>query len=295
MEDKIRFLHREEIDIAKWDDTITNAHNTRLYGLSWYLDIMIDKSWSAIIWGDYDAVFPVLSKKVTFLTYLTQPYLCQQLGIFTNRNQDIQDYIAQVIKYLKCKFLKTDVLIKADFAEKPNINRKTNHLLLLDKPYEVLKNNYNRNTKRNIQKSEKIDTLIRESIDIQEFVQFMSRYDKSQIIKTIRTQIDKLTKCSLEKQIGKVLIAEYNNETLAACFYIEFQNRIYFLLCTSSEKGIENNSMYALIDHIIKQNADTNKILDFTGSSIENIARRNLGFGAKIETYFHLKTKWMPF
>ena len=47
--------------------------------------------------------------------------------------------------------------------------------------------------------------------------------------------------------------------------------------------------MFLLIDHIIRQEAGKNTILDFEGSKIEGVARFYKGFGAKNHPYFILK------
>lgn len=292
---KVAFLKRNQIDIEKWDQCLKSAFNQKVYAYSWYLDIMTNRSWSALVFGDYQAVFPVFSKEFLLLPYATQPYLCQQLGVFSIHDRDIKDFVTVIIRFLKTKFIKTDFLINPHFVQSADLIPKVNHILYLNKPYTNLYDDYNRNTKRNLKKSLECVIEIKETTDVKEFVSFLEIYDKSKIIKSINGQISALVSFVLDNNSGKILIAKDDSEILAACFYIESGDRIYFLLCGSSFKGTEHKSMYALIDFIIKKYAQSFKILDFTGSNIENIARRNIGFGAIDETYFHLKTFYRGF
>lgn len=289
---KVVLLQRNEIDIERWDECIKNAFNQRIYAYSWYLDIMTKKSWSALIFGSYEAVFPIFSKKLLLIPYVTQPYLCQQLGVFGMNDQDIKDFGKTILKFLNSKFIKADLLINQHFVQSSDLVPKVNHILHLNKPYKELNNQYNRNTKRNLKKSLEYAIEIKESKDIKGFVDFLELFDKTKVIKSIKGQIETLIKYALDKNVGKILTADHNIEKFAACFYIESSDRIYFLLCGSSTKGIEQKTMYPLIDYIINKYAESGKILDFTGSNMDNIARRNEGFGAVTETYFHLKTFW---
>ena len=66
---KFRYLSNFNIDKVKWDDCISNSFNRRVYALSWYLDIVAVK-WDAIVYGDYEAVCPIVFKKrLFFKTY----------------------------------------------------------------------------------------------------------------------------------------------------------------------------------------------------------------------------------
>ena len=57
----------------------------------------------------------------------------------------------------------------------------------------------------------------------------------------------------------------------------------------SSDLGLELGATFFAIDNVIQNNANSAKILDFEGSNIDSIRRRNIGFGGVDDTYFHLK------
>ena len=56
---KIYYIKNININREKWDDCVSNSVNSRVYGLSWYLDIVC-KNWDGIVIDDYEIVFPVI-------------------------------------------------------------------------------------------------------------------------------------------------------------------------------------------------------------------------------------------
>jgi hypothetical protein len=52
--------------------------------------------------------------------------------------------------------------------------------------------------------------------------------------------------------------------------------------------------MFLLIDDFIRQNAESNLILDFEGSNIQGIARFYAGFGAEPQTYLSVRINRLP-
>ena len=49
--------------------------------------------------------------------------------------------------------------------------------------------------------------------------------------------------------------------------------------------------MFFLIDNFIKNNAETDFLLDFEGSNIEGVQRFYKGFGAENQNYIHIYYK----
>lgn len=290
-----KHLTRHEIDVAKWNEAIKNAVNTRIYAYSWYLDVMTDRQWSALIFKDYDCVFPLLVKTRFYLKYVTHPYLCQQLGIFSKTSDQLDIYSNYVLDYLKVSYFKTDCSVNNNFIKNGDLTTKTNHILDLTKPYQEIKKSYNRNTKRNIVKALTEMVVIEETSEINTFLHFMKKNDNTKIVDSIEKNIHTLIETTFKLGRGLLIFAKDHSGLNAVAFFIIDENRIYFLLCSSDKSGKEKKAMYLIIDSVIKRFAGSNKILDFTGSNMANIARRNLGFGAIDETYFSLRLRWNPF
>ena len=51
----IQHIKRKDLDILKYDACIENSIQSRIYGFSWYLDIVADH-WEVLVLDDYEAV-----------------------------------------------------------------------------------------------------------------------------------------------------------------------------------------------------------------------------------------------
>jgi hypothetical protein len=287
---KIQYINRIDINENAWNHVVRHSPFNRVYAYTWFLDHMSDQAWSGIVIGDYEAVFPLLIKTKLLLKYITTPPLCQQLGLFMLNDKNSAFYLAEIQKSLK-SYLKTELTLHHGSGFANHCVSKTNHILPLNRPYEILKQGYNRNTIRNINAAKKTNVNIVSTIEVHAFLDFVLVHEPSGSVKSIYTQLHHLVSHTLLHGNGHIIEVHQNGKPEAVAYYIEDPERIYFLVCASTDKGKEMKLMYLLIDHLIKTYADTNKVLDFTGSNIPSIARRNLGFGATAEAYYFLKMK----
>lgn len=288
---KIQFLSRKDINENAWNHVVRHSPFNRVYATTWFLDAMSDCAWTGIVIGDYDAVFPLLIKKKLFLQYITTPPLCQQLGLFTSNEKNKEIYINAIKKSLQ-SYLKTELTLHTGSNFKSHCTPKTNHVLHLDEPYEILKKGYNRNTTRNINNAQKAALNIEQSTDVTAFLDFALLHEPSGSISQIYTQLNQLIHHTLLQKNGQIIAMRHEGKAEAMAYFIDDNERIFFLVCASSDKGKEMKLMYVLIDYLIQKYAGTNKIFDFTGSNMPQIARRNLSFGATSEEYYFLKMKF---
>jgi hypothetical protein len=291
---ELRLLQREEIDDEKWDNYIANSSQSNVYGLTWYLDAVTQGRWQALVSGDYDIVLPFLKKSKYFLPYITQPFLCQRLGLFCKEKEIPADVIDAFYDKLSAKVVKYDVLTTGNFSLKLKHGIKENHIIDLTLSYENLANKYNRNTNRNLAFAKKVESQkVTYHAHTTTQIDFLKDNDPTLLINKNHTKVESLIKSAISLKSGFLISVMENNEIRSAAFFLTFGNRIYFLLCASDPRGKEIKSMYLLIDHVIKRYAEEYKIFDFTGSNIKNIAQRNLGFGASVERYYHIFGSWL--
>ena len=290
----MKWIERQDIDMLKWEQCIDDSLFPSLFVRSWYLDIMTDGMWQAIVDENYKAVFPVFKKKKFGIPYITMPFLCQRTGIVT-----ISDYHPDPAAYIKLflaqNLLKMDLKMVSPVIPVGKTNIRVNHILPLTKSYQDISKDYNRNTVRNIKTSQKSGTDITMEYDVDLMFNFIKDYDITGLTQKFSRQVKQLISQSIQKGSGFGLRATLNDQTVSIGFFILDSERLYFLLCASNENGKRVRSMYQMIDHIIQYNASKKLILDFTGSSAENIARRNEGFGAEKEIYYHLKWNILGF
>jgi hypothetical protein len=280
---QIVYTEHSSIDKKKWDQAILSAGNGLLYACSWYLDCIAPK-WDALIADDYNYVFPVTIKHKYKIPYLVQPFLAQQLGLFSQNS--ITETILQ--KFIH-KLPSYSYEINLNYANSTDEGiPMTNLILDLKKPYEQLRQSFSKNTLRNIAKARSREYRLSE-LGFDEFIkhyQAIEHKDKKinqvLIFRVIKAGFDRdqIRCCGLKSPDG-------NYDAILAYGY--FNKRISYLFPASTERGKNHSAMFMLVDELVKTYAMQGVCFDFEGSMIEGIARFYRGFGAIEQPYRILK------
>ena len=309
-----QYIKNKQINREKWDKCISESINSRVYALSWYLDIVC-KNWDGIIFGDYDVVFPVVFKKIFFFKESYHPLFCQQLGPFYQKknlinrnfiesfNEILTKYFTSHIYHITFEY-NLELRDKYDFKNMLSFNCKkssfldfqhrTNLVIHLGKTYDQLKSSYNKNTIRNLKKSSQFKLKITHEIEPDKF---MDLYKKN---KNIRASIQKfypfkmsnysivkqLISTCLSKKMGQ-LIAVFDQEEniISAAFFLNCFKRKIMLFNVTHPKKNQYHSMTFLIDYFIKSHSKKDMLLDFEGSNIEGVKKFYNGFGSFNQPY----------
>jgi hypothetical protein len=75
----MHYFKNHQIDKAKWDNAIQGIEGAPVYALSFYLDAVTGKKWSAYINNDYSALIPVYYRNLPGIKRIIQPPFTQQL------------------------------------------------------------------------------------------------------------------------------------------------------------------------------------------------------------------------
>ncbi len=287
----IKYLKNREIDKKKWDQKVSCACNEILYAYSWYLDL-VAPGWGALVWGDYEYIMPLPGKRKYGISYLFQPPLTQQLGIFAEK-EITPHFVSLFLKHIPAKFLLIDLNLNVEntLVEYPQFSefqRITYHLSLFQ-PYDKIYKNYNQNTKRNLKKSQKSNVRISRNEDVEIFFQFWKEHSKLPGTKE-SDLLEKLVRVSLERNCGELLVAfDREQQPAAICFFIFCRTKIIYLAAASSPRGRESGASFMLIDKTIQKYAEKKLLLDFEGSMIPSVARFYKGFGGKEQKFLRIK------
>lgn len=280
---QIDYLSHPSIDKEKWDQAILSAGNGLLYACSWYLDC-VAPAWDALVANDYEYVFPVTIKHKYKLPYIVQPFLAQQLGLFTSKPVSeslLQKFIAKLPSY--------SYEINLNYANPTREGLEMPNLVVeLNRPYELIQQAYSKNTLRNIAKAQKYQYISKE-VDSEVFLNIYhseehrdKKVNKSLISKVVRTGYDRgFIRCCV--------VTAQDGSPDAALAYGLFNQRISYLFPVSTERGKLQSAMFLLVDELIRRHTNEAHCFDFEGSMIEGIARFYKGFGASEEPYRILK------
>ena len=280
----MKYFRHHEIDFEKWDNCIENACNSLIYAKSWYLHI-VSPQWEALIVGNYEVVMPLPKKKKYGISYLVQPILTQQLGVFSEQKIHetlLQQCISKIPYWSYCINLNSENCIEKAL-------KLPNYELDLQKNYEELFQKFSQNTQRNIAKTEKLEIVIKDNLLPNDFLDFYFSTEKT-YSEPSKNIVSQLVYTGFERK-ELSLWGAYNaeNKLIAALCLLHSHNRLIYFLPVSNEEGKKTSAMFAIINEIIKKNAATNCVLDFEGSRIEGIARLYQGFGAQLKPYFQIR------
>ena len=285
---KIKYLKHNEIDFEKWDSCINNSINHLVYAESWYLDIVCDSSWDALVLEDYKAVMPLSLKSKIGLHYVQQPVWTQQLGVFSPQlitEKIVFNFIKAVPK--KFKVISSNLNYN-NKCSKLQLMAKHNLVLNLNSVYDELKISYSSNTKRNINKAAKNNVQINFNY-IDSFMEFIKSTLEEPLPENHITILNQIIDKSLFNNKGFIVTALQNDNVIAACFILKTSKRLIYRVARSNKIGKESKAMFLIVDELVKKYSNTNYILDFEGSEIEGVARFYKGFGAINEPYYYLK------
>lgn len=288
--------------MGKWDDAINNSVNAYVYAYSYFLDIVTDGQWDALILDDYELIMPLPYKVKYGFKYIYQPPFNQQLGIFYKSkcsNFDIFEFLHALPKNVKFLELNFNKFLFGRIPEQFVSATNNNFELEVTDNYERIYQNYSTNLKRNLKKAVGFGLKEINYVKPEELVQLFSLNKGSQLKVYKDSDYQKLIKLTyLLMHKGKAEIKGVINEMntiIAAALFVRSNNRKIFLFSGLSEEGKEKSAMPFLIDNYIKSDQFGHYILDFEGSNDENLARFYKSFGSSKFQYQRVLIDNLPF
>lgn len=293
----IIYLKNSEIDRDKWDTCVKFSPGAMAYALSWYLDTM-SPGWDALIEDDYLAVFPLPGDKKLGFNYIATPLFLQQLGVFCPdgcKDERANEFISCIPAFYR--------LIDLSISNDPNVQGfksvpRSNYELSLRESYDALWFGYSSDCRRNINNSHRYQQDISYDVTPKEVTAlFKSNIGrKAGRIRDIHYQrLESLMELCLNRGYGKIAgVRSPKGKLLWCMFIIDSCNRITMLVTVGSRKSREMRTGYHVVDQIIRENAGSDKVLDFAGSSVPSIAVFMKSFGSLRKGYHRIYRNTLP-
>jgi hypothetical protein len=297
----IQYVDHHQIDPTKWDSAILRSPHPLAYGLFEYLNAVCESQWDALIYNDYEAVFPLPFKKKFGIKYIIQPVFCQQLGAFgSNVNVRTNDFLSAIPK----RFLRVRLQLNPYFdqtneiesiqtkpagiiASSGKLTTKTNMTIQLSQPLD-----YNKDCKKNLHRlaelpiEYKINAIsIRDAIDT-----YRKAWGKQN--PEIGDEHYQLFANACTEKLSFTVTAHHQKEgdlLGAAIFLITPENTkrsLHYVCAGPTEAGKSIGVMHGVIDFILNRYQGENMLFDFEGSSIASVASFYKKFGANEEPFF---------
>lgn len=285
----IQYIINKQINTKKWDYCVQHSINTRIYGQSWYLE-MVSDDWDAIVMNDYQAVMPLPIRIKNSFKYVYPPYFAPQMGIFSQLSVN-DAMVAAFLKAIPTKFLVVELRLNTQMKMPENLVIENVRTFLLDfvEPYDQLYAKFSKNTKRNIKKAEAAGLFIMENGVVNDIVRLFRQTkiaDKANFVARDYERLARLVSIHINLKMGNLwLVFDKNNNLQAGAFFIQYLNQAAFLFSGRGDNSSDNGAMHFLINEYIKKNAGKDIVFDFCGSNTDSLARFYAGFGAKPSYY----------
>jgi len=288
----IKILNRDEIDTKKWDKCIDEAQNGLVYGYSWYLDI-VSPNWKAIVANNYEYILPLTWKQKYGLKYIYKPTHIQKLNIFSKKT--VKDFIYyKFFSKIPMSFIFVEIMIDANLClktSKYNFSKRDTYELNLNKSAKELVKSFTKSHLKNIKKAKKrnieivISKNILDVIEVKKEVIKRNNLNNSNHILTLT----KILKYSQERTLKPMVYSAYENDKLEASAYFMPFRDVYLIYSGTTDSARKTGAMFLIIEQFILENSGNERILDFVGSDIDGVAKRNAGFGSKKRQYTYVK------
>jgi hypothetical protein len=238
-----------------------------------------------------------LTKKSKFgISYLYQPILCHQLGVFST----VKDNVFCIDNFLQAipeKFKIVDIAINSSNCISANahphqIIERQNQKLEIHLPYDNIKDKYSKSHRKNINRflkrgNCKIETnfgyldFYRHKMD--SFTKLGVKLSKQERL----NYLNLLKELDQKKRLKIYLGVDTNDRVVGGICFLFLDFNAVTIQSFINEDGKKSGLVFYLLDDFIRANSEKQITIDFMGSSIPGIRERNLGFGSQ-EYYYNI-------
>jgi hypothetical protein len=251
--------------------------------------------WDGLVLGDYRAVMPLPWRKKWHISYLYQPPLTAQLGVFGNALTPL--LFSRFLEAVPAKFRYWDFSLNHQnffSTESFPLYQRKNFVLPLNQPYGILWKGYRENIRRNIKKSRDIGCRVKKDVhpdQVIDLVKFNGQKGDAEDFSGFAALFHRLKDEGMACTYG---IVSAKDDLLSSAVFLFSHQRAYYILVGNHPNGRTLGASHALIDAFIQDHAGKDMVLDFEGSDIRNLAFFYSSFGAQEEVYPAIRLNRLP-
>lgn len=281
----MRRVKYHEIDFQKYAACLESSEQKNWYAKKEVLD-ELSGNWEVLVYDDYKAVLPVPLKKKFGINFVIMPLFCQQLGIFSEKDDaEINDRFLQCLKKYYKVFLYC-FNYHNSFSE--SLNTKKNYTIPISDYVLLRRKKYFKGRKSTAKCAQH---LIYKEIELNaEHITFIEKHfkglKKENDIKKFRGYMN-----FLHQNNSLKLCAAYLKEKLINVAVLVNENTQLSLLALINDETYKTeNGPSFLIDKIL-DNYIQEKEFNFMGSNIRGIEIFFKSFGAELQEYPYLQSR----
>jgi hypothetical protein len=292
---QIQFVRRATLDEGRWNRCIETSPNGLIYSTTNYLDLLAG-SWDALVYNNYECIMPLTGKVKYGAHYLYQPAFCQQLGITGVCNECLEMAFIN-----KAKDHYPFAEINMNFSNSVTGTNCNNYVLDLNLPYEHLASGYSNDLKKNLHRASHLQLHYLTSENAEYGVGLFKELYGKRFPHVNRLHYTALVNyCRLHKNHFLVREVRQGDKLLSTVVCLTYKNRIYFMASSTLPEGRDLEANHFLVDQLIREFSNQEKLLDFEGSDLPGVAAFYKNFGPVNQPYMkvawnHLKLPWRWF
>ena len=299
------YYKHTEIDKQKWDQCIRESNQAIIYAESVYLDYMTGE-WDALVYGDYEAVMPLCSRKKWGIRYLYQPAFVQQGGIFTAQpiNAALLEGFINACKH-RFKFAEIHLNFGNDTITQMGNNaiivRPCNNFLLnLNAPYKKIASEYQGYFTERLRRADKNGHYYSKDCSIDDATNLFESLYKNRMKGVKERDWQHFNAlCKYYDTKGRVIVRAVwhsaSNEQVAMILLLKDDNRIYNMMSSITDKGKKLLANYFLYNEVISEFSEQPILFDFEGSDIPGVSYFYEKIASQNQLYYFVKYNKLPF
>lgn len=294
----IHFIPRNQLNPDLWNTCVDRAPNGLIYAYTTYLDRMAPH-WDGLVLGNYTAVMPLTWNSKYGIPYLYQPFLAAQLGVFGPETD--APLLDRFLEAIPRKFRYWDIYLNAGnqvAGSRFPLYRRTNFVLSLQPDYAILEAAYRENIRRNVRKALHQGCYPDSGFEVDKVIT-LAMAQMNRHTHTTHDHIDRFRALYADLRTRQMAttygIFSAAGELLSSAVFFFSHRRAYYILVGNHPNGRTIGASHALIDAFIRDHAGQNRVLDFEGSDLPNLAFFYSGFGATTEDFAGLRVNRLPF
>jgi len=278
----MKIVERADLKTELWDKLVHESTDSTIFSLSFYLDAVAE-NWCVLVDEVYSKGIALpYTIRLNVKTLYTPIYLMyvEWLG---------EDLPCDLIALLQKSFTVGDICIKHKLSHS---NRKEYVR------QELVESKYNEQTKRALKRFEKSGLqLVKGALenDILSVIESELPAKIASLDKQAILTLHKLVPVIAQNEMLSSLAILDDNKIVGGILSMQFKNRIIYLKGAFNESAKKNGAMFKCISTIIDEESETQNIIDFGGSRVENVRKFNMNFGSVDCIYYNYTWNKAPF
>ena len=229
----IKLIHRKDLNLDQYNACIDLSPDKLIYAYSWYLDIVCDE-WSVLVLDDYKAVMPLPWNSKLGLQYISQPFFCQQLGVYPK--SDSTELNTLFLKSIPKSFLRIELHTNFTLNTQRFIE-KTNYILQL-KGYQELYQGYRKDRKKSLRKSLEAGLTYKDFDNKDVLIDLYKEvFAHVEVPPKFYVTIRHIINYCLENKIGFIRNVFHGETLVCSGFFLHYKDRIYYTFAASNDEG----------------------------------------------------------